>query len=81
MKATSDPVKALDAFMSAFSFSAQQGLVRDLPRHPVHPRTDRGVYRDRWKDPMTIYIDNYAMGNSYEEVDPARFQKNTEIGR
>jgi len=35
-----------------------------------------GLYRDRWKDPMTIYFDNYAMGNSYESVDPARFETN-----
>jgi hypothetical protein len=40
-----------------------------------------GLYRDCCKDPMTIFFDNYAMGNSYEEVDPARFEKNTQAGR
>ena len=34
-----------------------------------------GLYRDRMKEPMTIFIDNYAMGESFETVDPARFQE------
>lgn len=33
-----------------------------------------GLYRDRMKQPMTIYFDNYAVGDSYESVDPARFE-------
>src|SRR5580658_877037 len=33
-----------------------------------------GLYRDRMAEPMTIYFDNYTMGNSYDEVDPARFE-------
>jgi hypothetical protein len=32
-----------------------------------------GLYRDRWKEPMTLYFDNYTMGESFEAVDPARF--------
>jgi hypothetical protein len=32
-----------------------------------------GLYRDRWKEPMTMYLDNYTLGNSFAEVDPARF--------
>ena len=36
-----------------------------------------GLYRDRWKQPMTIYFDNYAAGSSYESVDPARFESNS----
>lgn len=32
-----------------------------------------GLYRDGWKEPMTIYFDNYTVGDSYEAVDPARF--------
>jgi hypothetical protein len=32
-----------------------------------------GLYRDRWKEPMTMYVDNYTMGNSFDEVDPSRF--------
>jgi hypothetical protein len=32
-----------------------------------------GLYRDRWEQPMTMYLDNYTLGNSFEEVDPARF--------
>ncbi len=31
-----------------------------------------GLYRDRWKQPMTIYFDNYALGNGFEAVDPAK---------
>ena len=33
-----------------------------------------GLYRDRMARPMTIYFDNYTMGNSYQEVDPAKFE-------
>src|SRR5437016_14143397 len=36
-----------------------------------------GLYRDRQKEPMTMYFDNYAMGTGYESVDPARFAANT----
>ena len=31
-----------------------------------------GLYRDRLKQPMTIYFDNYALANRREAVDPAR---------
>jgi hypothetical protein len=31
-----------------------------------------GLYRDRWKEPMTIYFDNYALGDSFAAVDPAQ---------
>ena len=34
-----------------------------------------GLYRDRWKEPMTIYFDNYTMGESKDAVDPARFDR------
>jgi hypothetical protein len=34
-----------------------------------------GLYRDRLKQPMTIYFDNYTIGSSFEAVDPARFDK------
>ena len=34
-----------------------------------------GLYRDRWKDPMTIYFDNYTVGESFEAVDPRRFDR------
>ena len=34
-----------------------------------------GLYRDRWKDPMTAHFDNYTMGDSYGAVDPARFDR------
>jgi hypothetical protein len=40
-----------------------------------------GLYRDRWKEPMTIYFDNYAMGNSYGAVDPQRFESNYNLVR
>ena len=32
-----------------------------------------GLYRDRWKEPMTIYFDNYTLSDSLKSVDPARF--------
>jgi hypothetical protein len=32
-----------------------------------------GLYRDRWKEPMTIYFDNYTLADSFAAVDPARF--------
>jgi hypothetical protein len=34
-----------------------------------------GLYRDQWKDPMTIYFDNYTMGEALEAVDPRRFDR------
>ncbi|MCI0585789.1 MAG: polysaccharide lyase [Planctomycetes bacterium] len=34
-----------------------------------------GLYRDRWKDPMTIYFDNYAVGDRFAAVDPARLDR------
>ena len=34
-----------------------------------------GLYRDRWKEPMTIYFDNYTFGDSFEAVNPARFDR------
>lgn len=34
-----------------------------------------GLYRDRWKEPMTMYVDNYTLGDSFEAVDPARFEQ------
>ncbi len=34
-----------------------------------------GLYRDRWMDPMTLYFDNYTLGDSYAAVDPARFDR------
>jgi hypothetical protein len=35
-----------------------------------------GLYRDRMKEPMRIYFDNYSMGTNYQSVDPARFGAN-----
>jgi mannose-6-phosphate isomerase-like protein (cupin superfamily) len=38
-----DLVAALDAFVKAFSYPAEQGLlVKNLPQHRVHARMDRG---------------------------------------
>ena len=34
-----------------------------------------GLYRDRWKAPMTMYLDDFTMGDSFEAVDPARFKR------
>jgi hypothetical protein len=32
-----------------------------------------GLYRDRMAEPMTVYVDDYTLGGSFEAVDPARF--------
>ena len=34
-----------------------------------------GLYRDRWKEPMTIYFDNYTLADRFAAVDPARFDQ------
>lgn len=34
-----------------------------------------GLYRDSWKEPMTIFFDNYTVGESLAAVDPARFDR------
>ena len=34
-----------------------------------------GLYRDRWKEPMTMYLDNYTVGDSFEGVDPSTFDR------
>lgn len=34
-----------------------------------------GLYRDRGPEPMSIHIDSYTRGGSFEEVDPARFDR------
>jgi hypothetical protein len=32
-----------------------------------------GLYRDGWHEPVTVHVDSYALGGSFEDVDPARF--------
>jgi len=34
-----------------------------------------GLYRDRMAEPMTMYFDNYAIGDSFDAVDPGRFDQ------
>ena len=34
-----------------------------------------GLYRDRWKEPMTMYVDNFILGDRYDRVDPSRFDQ------
>lgn len=34
-----------------------------------------GLYRDRWPQPMTLYLDNYTAGDSFDGVDPATFDR------
>ena len=34
-----------------------------------------GLYRDRLKQPMTLYFDNYTAGHSFDQVNPARFDR------
>ena len=34
-----------------------------------------GLYRDRWSEPMTIYFDNYTLGERFADVDPSRFDR------
>jgi len=41
--------------------------VRNLFYHKI------GLYRDRMKEPMTIYFDNYRTGKRIDVVDPAKF--------
>jgi Polysaccharide lyase len=36
-----------------------------------------GLYRDRYKKPMTMYFDNYTMGTNMDAVDPSRFSETT----
>ena len=33
-----------------------------------------GLYRDTMPAPMTIYVDNYALGDSFDAVDPGRWR-------
>ena len=40
-----------------------------------------GLYRDRWKEPMTIYFDNYTLADSFGAVDPARFDQQQPASR
>jgi hypothetical protein len=40
-----------------------------------------GLYRDRWKEPMTIYFDNYTLADSFAAVDPARFDQQLPASR
>ena len=32
-----------------------------------------GLYRDRWDEPMTIFFDDYTLGDGFDAVAPARF--------
>jgi hypothetical protein len=34
-----------------------------------------GLYRDRWKEPMTMHVDNYTLGDSFDQVDPSKFDR------
>jgi hypothetical protein len=34
-----------------------------------------GLYRDRMGEPMPVYLDNYGIGSSFDEVDPMTFGK------
>ena len=34
-----------------------------------------GLYRDRWNEPMTIFFDDYTLGDGFDAVDPARFDR------
>jgi hypothetical protein len=34
-----------------------------------------GLYRDRWKESMTMYVDNYTVGDSFKAVDPSTFDE------
>jgi mannose-6-phosphate isomerase-like protein (cupin superfamily) len=43
MAKINDDKEALDAFMRAFTYPAEDGfIVKQLAQHPVHPRSDRG---------------------------------------
>ena len=34
-----------------------------------------GLYRDKMPQPMTLYVDNYAIGQALADVDPSRFDE------
>jgi hypothetical protein len=34
-----------------------------------------GLYRDRWEQPMTMYVDNYRLGDGFDRVDPSQFDR------
>jgi hypothetical protein len=40
-----------------------------------------GLYRDRWREPMTIFFDNYTLGKSLVKVDPSRFDEKSTAER
>ncbi len=40
-----------------------------------------GLYRDRWKELMTIYFDNYTLADSFAAVDPAQFDRQQSASR
>jgi len=58
--------------MSGVCIVTHKGAVAfDSGKNWFHHKT--GLYRDRGKGSMTIFFDNYALGDSFAAVDPARF--------
>jgi hypothetical protein len=57
--------KQVVAYKGATAFKSGEGQIYNKV----------GLYRDRWKEPMTIYFDNYTLGEGFLAVDPARFDK------
>ena len=54
---------------SIIEFSGRTAIPGGLP--VFHNKV--GLYRNNWPESMVMYLDNYSKGNSYKEVDPARF--------
>jgi len=63
-----DLVAALDAFIKAFSYSAEQGLlVKNLPQHRVHTREDRANAAAYFSFPEIKNLEAHV-----SEIPPAR---------
>jgi hypothetical protein len=45
------------------------------PEGGSHVYNKIGLYRDRMREPMTIYFDNYTVGDGFAAVDPSRFDR------
>jgi hypothetical protein len=68
---SSAPDGSVNVWMNGSHVVAYQGATA-FPNGEKLIYNKFGLYRDRWKEPMTNYFDNYAIGDSFEAVDPAK---------
>ena len=62
----------LEAWMNGKKVASYKGpLAEPGYRNSFYHKV--GLYRDRMKEPMTIYFDNYRTGATVEKVDPSNF--------